>query len=281
MPLDALLQAADDARDELVDLTQRLIAIPSVSTGVMPTGNETPAAELLRANLAEDGITDSQLLCRVPERANLVARLPGASGRARLLLLGHTDVVPLGDEALWTKDPFGGAIVDGRLYGRGASDMKGTDACELMSFKLLKRSGLALKHDIAPAIFTDEESGGEYGAKWMAEHHPETLRADYSLNEGSNSLSPARKLGAWRIRSRPAPATRWEPCSRLKSIPRADASPRPPSRHTDPAPLDTAPGPGGPARTAAWRSPDSCSPPPSTSARHLRTRSRCRRRAPR
>src|SRR5436305_1452043 len=121
MTREAVLATVDGARDEIVELTRALVALQTVNTGEMPTGNETMAAEFLRAKLVAEGIRDAEVLGRTPERGNLVARLPGASGQSKLLLISHTDVVPVGDAATWTRDPFGGEVVDGRLYGRGSS----------------------------------------------------------------------------------------------------------------------------------------------------------------
>src|SRR5438552_18513128 len=97
MDREAVLATVDAARDEIVELTRALVALETVNTGEMPTGNETMAAELLRAKLAAERIEEVEILGRTPERGNLIARLPGASGRSRLLLISHTDVVPVGD----------------------------------------------------------------------------------------------------------------------------------------------------------------------------------------
>src|SRR5437899_2684471 len=116
-----LLASVDAAREEIIALCQALVRVPSVNTGVMPTGNETPAAEVLRDKLAADGIT-AQILESAPNRGNLVARLAGNAGAPRLLYLSHTDVVPVEDEAAWTHPPFGAEIHEGRIYGRGSND---------------------------------------------------------------------------------------------------------------------------------------------------------------
>lgn len=187
---DELLQAVDAAREEIIALCQALVRVPSVNTGVMPTGDETPAAEILRDKLAADGIA-SEILESAPNRGNFIARLAGSEGKPRLLLLSHTDVVPVEDEAAWTYPPFGAEIHDGRIYGRGAGDMKSTVAAEAMALILLKRAGIALKGDVIFAAGADEESGGAWGFAWLARHHPEKLEADFGINEGGGALVQA------------------------------------------------------------------------------------------
>ncbi len=182
-----VLAAVDAAREEIITLCQDLVRIPSINTGVMPTGDETPAAELLRTKLAADGII-GEIFESAPNRGNFVARLAGSSGSPRLLYLSHTDVVPVEDEAAWTYPPFGAEIHEGRIYGRGANDMKNTVAAEAMAMILLKRSGLPLRGDLIFAAGADEESGGKWGFEWLAANHPDQLRADFGLNEGGGAL---------------------------------------------------------------------------------------------
>src|ERR1700730_16382668 len=129
---------AEHHRDEIVSLARDLVRIDTTNTGVMPTGNETPAAEFLQRRLAAEGIA-GEIQGRVPERGNVFARLPGASGETCLILASHTDVGPAGDEAQWTRPQFAGAVEDGYLHGRGAADMKGTVAAQVMALILLRR----------------------------------------------------------------------------------------------------------------------------------------------
>lgn len=182
-----LLASVDAAREEIIALCQGLVRIPSVNTGVMPTGDETPAAELLRDKLAADGI-EGQILESAPNRGSYIARLRGSAGAPRLLYLSHLDVVPVEDEGAWTHPPFGAEIHEGRIYGRGSNDMKNTVAAEAMAMILLKRAGIALRGDLIFAAGADEESGGEWGFDWLAKNHPDLLRADFGLNEGGGAV---------------------------------------------------------------------------------------------
>lgn len=183
MKLDELLRQVDQNQDELVALEQALVRIPSVNTGVMPTGNETPVCELAAATLAQAGI-DSKILESAPGRGNLAARLPGSRGSPKLLFMAHTDVVPVENESEWEHPPFGGEIHNGRVYGRGSHDMKGMLASEIMAMLILQRAGVHLAGDLMLAACADEEAGGAYGAGWLAKTNPELVQADFAVNEG-------------------------------------------------------------------------------------------------
>ena len=167
---------ATDLRGEVTDLLQRLIRVDTTN----PPGNETAAAELLRDYLAANGV-ESQLIAKTPERANLVARIPGGGGPS-LLLLCHTDVV-YADPADWSVPPFSGELKDGEVWGRGALDMKSQVAANAVT--MASPSG-----DLIFVATADEEQGGGgsgdngYGLQWLCEEHPDAVRCDYAINEG-------------------------------------------------------------------------------------------------
>ena len=160
-------------------LLQELIRLDTVN----PPGNETQAAELLRDYLAESGV-ESELYAKVPERANLVARLPGSGGGSSLLLLSHTDTV-VADAAEWQVDPWSGEVREGEIWGRGALDMKGQVAASAVAIASLAREGFRPAGDLAFAACADEEVGQGFGLPWLCEQHPEAVRTDYALNEGA------------------------------------------------------------------------------------------------
>ena len=167
-----------DLRAETAGLLADLIRIDTTN----PPGNETPAAEHLAAYLAESGV-EATLRGRVPERANLVARLPGTGDGPSLMLLGHTDVV-LADRSEWSVEPFSGLERDGHIWGRGALDMKGQVAAEAVAFATLAREGWTGAGDLIYCAVADEEVGDGWGLPWLTEHHPDLVRADYVVNEG-------------------------------------------------------------------------------------------------
>jgi acetylornithine deacetylase/succinyl-diaminopimelate desuccinylase-like protein len=170
---------ADSLRDEVTQLVQELIQIDTVN----PPGNETAAAALLRDYLAESGV-ESELYAKVPERANLVARIPGVGGGPSLVLLSHTDTV-VADPSEWQVSPWSGELRDGEVWGRGALDMKGEVAASAVAIASLAREGFQPAGDLIFVAAADEEVGDGYGLPWLCEEHPDAVRADYALNEGA------------------------------------------------------------------------------------------------
>ena len=166
-------------RDEVTDLLCRLIRVDTTN----PPGNETAAAELLREYLEANGV-QCELYARVPERANLIARIPGRGGGPTLLLLSHTDVV-LADASEWSVPPFAGEVRDGEVWGRGALDMKGQVAANAVAIASLVREGFRPAGDLIFAATADEEVGDGFGLSWLCEQHPDAVRCDYAINEGA------------------------------------------------------------------------------------------------
>jgi len=164
-------------RDEVTELLRGLLRLDTVN----PPGNETRAATLLQRYLAENGVP-SELVAKTPDRANLVARLPGGAGPG-ILLMAHTDTV-LADPDEWRRDPWSGDLVDGEIWGRGALDMKGHVAAAAVAFASLVREGVRPPGDVLLALTADEEVGLDFGMSWLAKEHPDTVRADFALNEG-------------------------------------------------------------------------------------------------
>src|SRR6184192_1798917 len=173
------MAVATALRQEVTELLQGLIRIDTTN----PPGNETAAAELLRDYLEDSGV-ECELYAKIPERANLVARIPGRADGPKLLFLSHTDVV-LADAAEWAADPFGGELRNGEVWGRGALDMKGQAAASAVAVASLAREGFEPAGDLIFAATADEEVGAGFGAQWLCEAHPEAVRCDFCINEGS------------------------------------------------------------------------------------------------
>jgi acetylornithine deacetylase/succinyl-diaminopimelate desuccinylase-like protein len=165
-------------REETAGLLQELIRLDTVN----PPGNETAAAEHLRGYLEANGVA-CELYAKIPERANLVGRIPGSGDGPRLLLLSHTDTV-LADPLEWQLDPWSGELRDGQVWGRGALDMKGQAAASAVAIASLARDGFEPPGDLIFAACADEEVGAGFGLQWLVEAHPEAVRAEYCLNEG-------------------------------------------------------------------------------------------------
>jgi acetylornithine deacetylase/succinyl-diaminopimelate desuccinylase-like protein len=166
-------------RDEATSLLQDLIRLDTVN----PPGNETRAAELLRDYLGESGV-EGELYARTPERANLVARLPGSGDGPSMMLLSHTDTV-VADAGEWELDPWSGEMRDGEIWGRGALDMKGQVAANAVAIATLAREGFQPEGDLVFVAVADEEVGEGFGLPWLCEAHPDAVRIDYALNEGA------------------------------------------------------------------------------------------------
>jgi len=156
-------------REALTELLLKLIALPSHD------GRETPAQQAVAAWMAEAGLEpdmwpiDLGELRRHPhysaeidrhEALGVVGRLEGSGGGRDLLLNGHIDVVPVGDEPSWTLPPWQGTVRDGRVYGRGAVDMKGGLCCALAAARALRDAGVHLRGRLLVASVAGEEDGG-------------------------------------------------------------------------------------------------------------------------
>jgi acetylornithine deacetylase/succinyl-diaminopimelate desuccinylase-like protein len=177
---------------EAEELLRQLIRFNTVN----PPGNERPAQEYLADHLATAGF-QCELLGAEPGRPNLLARL-SASGRPAggppaaegptLCYLGHVDTV-LADPAEWTHDPWSGDLADGFMWGRGALDMKSQVAAEVAAVASLARSGWRpARGELLIATVVDEETGGELGAQWITETHPQKVRCDLLVNEGGGGV---------------------------------------------------------------------------------------------
>lgn len=170
-------------------LLQRLIQFDTTN----PPGNEAACITFIRDLLAQAGIA-SQTFARTPARPNLIARLPGQGNAAPLLLYGHVDVVTTENQP-WTHPPFEAKIVDDFIWGRGALDMKGGVAMMLAAFLRAKRDNLPLPGDLILAIVSDEEAGGDEGAKFLVENHAEHFQGiRYAIGEfGGFSLTVGKR----------------------------------------------------------------------------------------
>ena len=184
--LQSLLDQVEAATNEIVELERSLVKIPSVNTGFMPTGGETAVAEFMADWLRDEGF-DSEILARDPDRGNLISVYPGDDGDTRLMLMSHSDVVPVEDETKWNYEPFGAEISEGRIYGRGSNDCKALLTCQLMAMAIMKRSGVKLDHGLRLVSGADEEHGGRWGFGWLADNHPESLKSQFAVNEGGGT----------------------------------------------------------------------------------------------
>ena len=173
----------DDLQRETTEVLQRLVRFNTVN----PPGNERPAIEYLDGYLREAGF-QTEVLAVVDERPNLVATLTGNRDGPTLLYLGHVDTV-LADASEWRHDPWSGDVADGYLWGRGALDMKSQVAAEAVAGAALASGGRRPARGALKLVFvSDEETGGDVGARWLTENHPDKVRCDMLLNEGGGEV---------------------------------------------------------------------------------------------
>ena len=154
---------------EVVALTRRLMAVPSPNPPGDVRACAAAAAALLRDMAPEATVT---LHDTAPEVTNLVARIAGAGPGPLLAFNGHLDTYPVNEALPWTVDPLRGEVRDGRLYGRGAADMKGGIAASILAFALLARHRAAWRGEAVLTLAGDEESMGPLGTKWLLDHVP-------------------------------------------------------------------------------------------------------------
>jgi acetylornithine deacetylase/succinyl-diaminopimelate desuccinylase-like protein len=180
------MATAEEFTGPTTELLQALIRNECVNDGTPDSGNETRNSDLLVGYLEGAGLDVERFTPRAG-RDSMVARIAGSDPDApSLCLMGHTDVVPV-SPASWSNDPFGGELIDGEVWGRGAIDMLNLTSSMAVAFRRLADEGFRPKGDLVYFGVGDEEAGGTWGAEWMAEHHWDAIRADYVLTE----------LGGW------------------------------------------------------------------------------------
>jgi acetylornithine deacetylase/succinyl-diaminopimelate desuccinylase-like protein len=150
-----------------------------------PAGNETRIVEYLKKVLDAEGIA-SNTFALDPNRANLVARLKGNGSKRPLLILAHTDVVPVQPEK-WPVDPFGAMTKDGYIWGRGTIDDKDKLVAMLTAMILIKRSGTVLDRDLIFLAESGEETGGGVGINFMVNQHFDEIDAEFAITEGGTA----------------------------------------------------------------------------------------------
>ncbi|MGH2731805.1 MAG: M20/M25/M40 family metallo-hydrolase [Actinomycetota bacterium] len=187
-----------DLLGEATEILQHLIRNACVNDGSPGSGGESRNADLLASYLDGAGL-HLERYEPLPGRASLIARLEGRDATApSLLLMGHTDVVPVTAEC-WRHDPFGGELIDGEIWGRGALDMQSLTATMAVALRHLGAEGFSPAGDLIYLAVADEEAGGTYGAEWLTDHHPEAVRCDYLITEGGGFHLPFSAPGAPRV----------------------------------------------------------------------------------
>ncbi len=174
---------------EVTELLQQLIRNACVNDGTPESGHESRSVDVLETVLEGSGI-DIETYEPIAGRKSLVARIEGSDPSApTLMLMGHTDVVPATEG--WTHDPFGGELIDGFVWGRGAVDMLNLTASMAVATKKLAASGWKPNGTLLYFAVADEEALGTYGASRMADHETDAVRADYVITESGGIPMPS------------------------------------------------------------------------------------------
>ncbi|NLA90718.1 MAG: M20 family metallopeptidase [Synergistaceae bacterium] len=158
-----VFELIESRKDQLISDASELIGVPSVNPGQF----EKEAAAAFAAQLKRDGI-NHEIVGPEPLRLSVLADLNG-DAEGGVLFNGHLDVVPTGDEAKWTSPPFKAEVRDGRLYGRGSTDMKGAVNAFMHAMVAVRDAGVPLKKGVWLHAVADEECGGRMGTAWIAD----------------------------------------------------------------------------------------------------------------
>jgi len=172
-----LIAWIEEDRDTLVAFLRAFVRC----RGPNPPGDTRSTADFITEALKMRGL-DHRIISPHPEMPNIVATFGAGQPGKHLVLNGHIDVFPVADDGLgWTKDPWGGELVDGKVYGRGVADMKCGTSASIWTYIYLSRIKDRLKGRLTLTAVSDEETFGPYGARYLMEHHPE-VHGDALLN---------------------------------------------------------------------------------------------------
>lgn len=186
------MATSDDPTAEVTDLLQQLIRNQCVNDGTVASGEEARSVDLLQQYLGSSGL-DTEVYEPQPGRTSMVSRIEGSDPEApSLLLMGHTDVVPVNPDG-WHRDPFGGELVDGEVWGRGAVDMLNITASMAVAFKELVSEGFKPKGTLAYLAVADEEALGTWGARWLVDHERDAVVTDYVITESGGFQMPTKE----------------------------------------------------------------------------------------
>lgn len=178
--------------DTTITLLKELVQISCVNDLTPDSGQESKAADVLERFFADAPNVLVERFEPHPGRTSIAFTIEGSDPSAEpLTLLGHTDVVPV-DEAKWTKDPFGAQIIDGHLYGRGATDMLYITAAMAATVRDVALSGTQPTGTLTFVGCADEEARGGLGVGWLAEHAPDAFSWKNCLSEEGGSHLPVQ-----------------------------------------------------------------------------------------
>jgi succinyl-diaminopimelate desuccinylase len=168
--------------DSVVEMCAELVRVPSEN----PPGDTTRLAALIEGKLQTFPEIHLRRVVAQPPVVNLIAKLSGVRPGRRLVINGHLDTFPAGDRSKWTVDPFGAVLRDGRLYGRGAADMKGGIAAAVSTILLMARFREAFAGELVLTLVGDEETGARLGTQYLLTSEPDAM-GDAMINGDAGS----------------------------------------------------------------------------------------------
>ena len=174
---ETILRWIEEDREKLVGFLSGFVRVPSPN----PPGDTRAAAAFLHNALVAQGMPVSYRTAK-PEWPNVVGTFSAHGPGPHLVLNGHIDVFPPGPSEVWSRDPWSGAIDDGKVHGRGVVDMKCGTAASVWTFIYLHRLREELAGRLTLTCVSDEETGGTWGAKWLIDTFPDEFRGDCVLN---------------------------------------------------------------------------------------------------
>lgn len=188
-PIRAGTKDAAAAGDDPLALLQKMISYDTQNFG--NGGKTRPYAEMVKGLWDAAGVSSEIIPTPQPDNVHLLARIKGTTSAAPVLLLGHSDVVPV-EKDHWSVDPFAGVVKDGQIWGRGALDMKGTNSATISA--LLRHLGEGGKFERDIIVLTDcDEEAGAYGSSWLAKNHWDKLDCGMVLTEGGWFIAQSDK----------------------------------------------------------------------------------------
>jgi succinyl-diaminopimelate desuccinylase len=171
-----LIGRVEADREELIKFLRGFLKAPSPN----PPGDTRQATRYITDYLKSKGI-DYVVVGPDIEKPNIVSSFKTPRGGNHLILNGHIDVFPVSNPHTWTHDPWGGSLVDGKIYGRGACDMKAGTTASIYTYVLLHELMNELNGNLTLTVVSDEETGGRLGAGWLVDNIPEVI-GDCCLN---------------------------------------------------------------------------------------------------
>ncbi|MHA2391892.1 MAG: M20 family metallopeptidase [Promethearchaeota archaeon] len=188
MDEESIKQEIENNSEEYIEFLRGLIQIESYN----PPGNEKDVALMIKQYLKENKIS-CEIFPFEENRANLIITLNDNFDGKNLFYNGHMDVVPPGSEEEWKFPPLSATVKRKRIYGRGAADMKGGLAAMVVALKILNKLDFKLSGNLILNVVADEETGGNYGTRWLLENKLQSINCDFVVIGEATGLNPLPK----------------------------------------------------------------------------------------